>query len=57
MAKAVVNGDICVGCEACVGVCPVGAISMIDGKSSVDPAACVECGACVETCPVSAISN
>lgn len=57
MAKAVVDQDTCVGCEACVGVCPVSAISMVDGKSKVDPDVCVECGACVATCPVSAISN
>ncbi|MCD6184012.1 MAG: 4Fe-4S binding protein, partial [Thermovirga sp.] len=28
MAKAVVDKDTCVGCEACVGTCPVAAISM-----------------------------
>ncbi len=25
---AVVNQDICIGCGACVGVCPVGAIAL-----------------------------
>ncbi|MEG1602022.1 MAG: 4Fe-4S binding protein [Cloacibacillus sp.] len=56
MAKATVDQDVCVGCEACVGVCPVSAISMQDGKAHVDPDPCVECGSCVSTCPVSAIS-
>ena len=36
---AVVNQDICIGCGACVGVCPVGAIALNDeGKAAVDPA-------------------
>ena len=37
MAKAVGDQDACVGCEACVGVCPTSAISMNDGKAKVDP--------------------
>ncbi len=57
MAKAVVDQDACVGCEACVGVCPTSAIIMNDGKAKVDPDTCVECGACVATCHVSAISQ
>ncbi len=56
MAKATVDQSVCVGCEACVGVCPVSAISVNDGKASVDADTCVECGACAATCPVSAIS-
>ncbi|MDR3353796.1 MAG: 4Fe-4S binding protein [Synergistaceae bacterium] len=57
MAKATVDQDSCVGCEACVGACPITAISVTDGKASVDSDTCVECGACVSTCPVSAISQ
>ncbi|MEG1641881.1 MAG: 4Fe-4S binding protein [Synergistaceae bacterium] len=57
MAKAVVNKDECVGCEACVGACPVSAITVDDGKATVDADTCVECGACVATCPVGAISQ
>lgn len=57
MAKAVVDQDACVGCESCVGACPVSAISVNDGKASVDAGACVECGSCVSTCPVGAISQ
>ncbi|WP_213693982.1 4Fe-4S binding protein [Aminiphilus sp.] len=57
MAKAVVDKDVCVGCEACVGTCPVSAIAMNDGKAQVEADSCVECGACVAACPVSAISQ
>lgn len=57
MAKAVVDQETCVGCEACVGVCPVTAISMVEGKAFVDADTCIECGACVPVCPVSAISQ
>ncbi len=48
--------DACIGCGACVGVCPVSALSLNDeGKAIVDEATCIDCGACVGTCPVSAI--
>ena len=57
MAKAVVDQSACVGCESCVSACPVGAISVNDGKASVDAGTCVECGSCVSTCPVGAISQ
>lgn len=41
---AVVNQDICIGCGACVGVCPVGAIALNDeGKAAVDPDVCISC--------------
>jgi Fe-S-cluster-containing hydrogenase component 2 len=57
MAIATVDQDTCVGCAACVSVCPTSAISVNDGKASVDKDVCVECGACVSTCPVEAISQ
>ena len=53
---AKVDVDKCVGCGAGEGACPVGAISLVDGKSKVDESKCVECGSCVSTCPVEAIS-
>jgi ferredoxin len=57
MAKAVVDAGLCVGCEACVGTCPVEAITVDGGKAKVSADTCIECGSCVSTCPVSAISQ
>jgi NAD-dependent dihydropyrimidine dehydrogenase PreA subunit len=57
MAKAVVNADTCVGCEACVGTCPVEAIIGGGGKVTINADTCIECGSCVSACPVGAISQ
>ncbi|MCI7674773.1 MAG: 4Fe-4S binding protein, partial [Phascolarctobacterium sp.] len=51
-----VDRDKCIGCESCTMVCPVGAISMVDGKAMIDPEQCISCGACVGECPVEAIA-
>ncbi len=44
----------CTGCEACLPVCPVSAIEMVDGVAVIGPA-CNLCGACVDVCPTGAI--
>jgi len=41
----------CEGCGACVPVCPVGAISVDQGKARTDRGRCRGTGACVEACP------
>jgi len=53
--KAFVIADLCNGCEACVPVCPVKAISMQEAKAKIDPFQCVGCGACIPVCPKEAI--
>lgn len=53
-----VNKDLCIGCGACVGVCPVEALSLDEeGKAESNPDVCIDCGACMGTCPMEAISE
>lgn len=49
--------DNCRGCLAhpCTSVCPVKAVSIVDGKSVIDKEKCVRCGRCAEACPYNAI--
>jgi heterodisulfide reductase subunit A len=53
--KAFVIADLCDGCEACIPICPVNAISMVEGKAKIDPFQCIGCGACIPICPKGAI--
>lgn len=50
-----VDVDECTGCETCVEVCPVEAISMKDDVAVIDQDTCTECETCVPECPVEAI--
>ena len=49
-----VIAEQCIGCSACVGTCPFGAIIMENDKAVITEA-CTACGACVDVCPVGAI--
>uniref|UniRef100_Q8MZS8 Putative ferredoxin 2[4Fe-4S] n=1 Tax=Mastigamoeba balamuthi TaxID=108607 RepID=Q8MZS8_MASBA len=54
-----VNHDDCIGCQACVGACPVGLFEMKNDKSHFIAARkdeCVHCESCIAACPVTAIS-
>ena len=36
-----VDSDRCMGCGACVEVCPAGAIALVEGKARVDEETCI----------------
>ena len=53
---AVVRADLCVGCGACVPVCPEpGAIRLVGKLATVNTDLCQGHGKCVEACPVGGI--
>jgi NADP-reducing hydrogenase subunit HndC len=50
--------DKCIGCTACVRVCPTEAITgERKAKHIIDPAKCIKCDACVEKCRFNAIDK
>ncbi len=55
--KMQVNKEVCIGCGTCVGVCPVEAISLVDGKADINQETCIHCGTCAGVCPVNAIEE
>ncbi|MFC1733521.1 CoB--CoM heterodisulfide reductase iron-sulfur subunit A family protein [candidate division KSB1 bacterium] len=59
VTTAVVNEDICCGCQTCVSVCPYTAISFDEEKnvSVVNEVLCKGCGTCGSACPTGAIRS
>lgn len=49
--------DRCRCCLAhpCTAVCPVKAISIVNGRSHIDKEKCIKCGRCSQSCPYTAI--
>ena len=50
-----VDENRCSGCGICVEACPVGAMSLQDGRASIDQNLCTQCEACEVACPETAI--
>jgi pyruvate formate lyase activating enzyme len=44
----------CIGCSACVEVCPTGALTIDQGRFSFNEADCNWCGLCADSCPADA---
>lgn len=50
------EAEECIGCGACVDICPVAAVKMVDDAAVVDLDWCIGCGVCAVVCPTEAIS-
>jgi len=59
VTTAVVNEEICCGCQTCIKVCPYTAISFNEEKkvSVVNEILCKGCGTCGSACPTGAIKS
>ncbi|MEA1924926.1 MAG: 4Fe-4S dicluster domain-containing protein [Candidatus Altiarchaeota archaeon] len=57
MVKIEIDRERCIGCGACVNVCPVSLYELIDEKSKVtgNVDTCILCRACETSCPVGCI--
>jgi electron transfer flavoprotein alpha subunit len=47
--------DKCMGCQLCLGECPVNAITMENGVAKIDAEKCIGCGKCLDVCPANSI--
>ena len=52
-----VKQEMCTGCGICVDECPVSAMSVDDGKASIDEKNCIRCGRCHDVCPEEAVRH
>jgi benzoyl-CoA 2,3-epoxidase subunit A len=52
-----IDPEICIRCNTCEAICPVGAISHDDRNYVVDANKCNLCMACISPCPTGSIDN
>jgi uncharacterized protein len=45
----------CIGCGECVKICPVKALTLVNGKSVLDRGTCIGCASCMAVCPTMAL--
>ncbi len=52
-----IDRDRCIGCRACVEVCPTNALTQYHNKAELTfPQQCTYCTACQDICPKNAIA-
>ena len=51
-----IDKDSCSGCEKCIDVCAVDALTLEDNVAKLDEDICLGCGNCKQVCPASSIS-
>jgi len=54
-SRVFVETNSCVGCGDCIDVCPVDAITLVDGKAVIDADKCILCEICIRSCTYDAI--
>ena len=52
-----IDPEICIRCNTCEAICPVGAITHDDRNYVVDAGKCNLCMACISPCPTGSIDN
>ena len=51
-----INEDYCIGCGACVDMCPTGVLDVVKGVNTAEYVDnCCKCRECERVCPVDAI--
>jgi benzoyl-CoA 2,3-epoxidase subunit A len=52
-----IDPEVCIRCNTCEAICPIGAITHDSRNYVVDPNKCNYCAACISPCPTGAIDN